>query len=128
MKVTFEENYKDLYTINEVEAAKIVIKYEKENDSENVKEWAKIAADYVMKDQHDYVERILEASAETTRNNRACHAYGEGSGRMDVWVTGIAKTFYGYLEFGAYLTDIWQTGAEDYRNRMWTVYTRKQGL
>lgn len=126
MKVTFEENYKDLYTINEVEAAKIVIKFEKE-DAEDVREWARTAAAEALKDLRDHVDRIIEASAETTRNHRVTDCYGEGSAHMDVWVRGIAKTCCGYLEFGAYLSDIWQTGAEDYRNRMWIDYTRKQG-
>lgn len=36
----------------------------------------------------------------------AWDAYGEDTHQMDIWVEAVAKTFDGYLELGAYLTDI----------------------
>ena len=126
MKVTFEENYKNLYSVNEVEAAKIVIKYERENDSESAKDWAEYAVKEALKDRDDHLDRVLEATAETCRRCGWENNYGEGSGCMDVWIKAIARTFRGYIEVGAYLSDIWNTGAVDYRSRMYVDYTRRQ--
>ena len=128
MKVTLEKDYKSIYTINEVEAAKIVIKFEKD-DSYTAKDWAEYAAFEALKDMHDGLDRILEASAETCRrryDDIDWESYGEGSMYMDVWVRGIAKTYHGYIEFGAYLSDLWRAGQIEFKHRMYIDYTRKQ--
>ena len=118
MKVKLEEGYKDKYTISDLERAKRVINYEKEDD-ETAKGWAEIAIREALKNSDDFLARVLEASAETARNGRIWNAYDDDSGNMDVWITAIAKTFDGFIEVSAYLSDIWETGAKDYRDQMY---------
>lgn len=119
MKVTLEKEYKSRYTLTDIEAAKAVIKYEKENDDETVKGWTEYAVREALRDGNDYLVQVIEASAETARNCRAWNAYGEGTGCMDVWIRGTARTCDGFIEIGAYLTDIWTTGAERYKEHMY---------
>lgn len=124
MKVVLEENYKHLYTIEDLEHAKAVIKYEKEDES-TIKSWAVYAANEIGKKYGDYTteSNILQASAHTARNCRLWNGYGDDTGDMDVWVEFTAWTGYRFIKGGAYLSDIWQTGAVDYTYHMYyTVY------
>lgn len=41
---------------------------------------------------------------------------------MDVWVEATAKTYFGFVEVGAYLSDIWNTGAVKYTEHMYIKY------
>ena len=41
---------------------------------------------------------------------------------MDIWISAIAKTGLGFIVIGAYLSDIWQTGAERYADNMYIKY------
>ena len=118
MKVKLEEGYRDLYTLNEVQVARQVIK-EVAADDETAAGWASYAAREALKDTKLYVEEVVKASAVTARNCRAWDSYFVVSGHMDVWVRALVKTSEGYMECSAYLTDIWQTGGEDYRAHMW---------
>lgn len=118
MKVKLEDGYRDLYTLNEVQVARQVIK-EVAEDEETAAGWAAYSAREALKDTGVYVEEVVKASAVTARNSRAWDSYFVGSGRMDVWVWALVKTDEGYMECSAYLTDIWQTGGEDYRAHMW---------
>lgn len=118
MKVKLEKDYRDLYTLNEVQAARRIIK-EVAEDEETAAGWAAYSAREALKDTDEYVREVVKASAETSRNCRAWDSYFEGSGRMDVWVWALVSTSEGYMEVSAYLTDIWQTGAEDYRAHMY---------
>lgn len=117
MKVKFEKDYKDFYTLADVERAKKVISYEKD-DEETPTGWAEYAIKEALKDTMEYCDEVIRASAETTRNNRIWDAYGEGTGTLDVWITALAKTREGFIEIGAYLSDIWQSGAEPYKDHM----------
>lgn len=125
MKVTLEKDYRKYYTLEDLDRAKMVIGFEKE-DEETAYGWAKYAVNEALKGTDDYFRRIIEAKAETARNCRAWNAYGNGTETMDVWISGIAKTYKGFLEFGAYLTDIWNTGLDDYRKRMWIAYYKRE--
>lgn len=120
MKVKLEENYRTLYTLEDVDRAKAVIKAEKE-DEESVTGWAEYAAREALKGTGDFLRNVIQADAHTARNCRAWDAYGTEipSGDMDVWITGTAKTADGFLEFGAYLSDIWQTGSTEYKHHMY---------
>lgn len=126
MKVTLEKEYRSRYTLEDIDAAKIVIAAEKD-DGEKPAGWLEYAVNEYLKNKNDYLVRIIEAKAETARNCRAWNLYGTGESKdMDVWISGIAKTADGFLEIGAYLSDIWQTGAVDYRHHMYaTYYTEK---
>lgn len=122
MKVTLEENYKNYYTLADPERAKAVIAFEKTNDEETPAGWAKYAVEEALKGTDDWLVRVIEASAETCTNNRALNCYTADSGNMDVWIKAIAKTHEGFIEVGACLSDIWQTGPDySYRTHMWAV-------
>lgn len=128
MKVTLEENYKRIYTLEELEQAKVVIAYEKENDEYKPEQWAEILAHEVFKNSPWYMERVLSATAHTCKNVEIgqYERYGEGSGWMDVWVEAIFDCGYrGIVEAHAYLSDIWATGGDyDYRHKMYVKYAK----
>lgn len=119
MKVKLQDGYKDYYTLSDLEKAKEVIKFMKD-DSSSVKEYAEYALNEALRDADIYSMGIITAEASTAKNSRGrvWDAYGEDTGSMDVWVEALAKTNEGYIEIGAYLTDIWQTGGEHYSNNM----------
>ena len=117
MKVKFEKDYKQYYTIKDLDQAKLVIQYEKD-DEETAAGWAEYAIKEALKDSMEYCDEVIRASAETSRNCRIWDAYGEGTGSMDVWIAALAKTSEGFIEVGAYLSDIWQSGAEPYKHQM----------
>ena len=119
MKVTMPKGYKDWMTVAEAEQAKLVIAYEKEYDDEKPADWARMAAGEALRGKSDYVDEILKAEAEIAKNRRIWDQYGEGTGMIDVWIKGTAKTGSGFLEFGAYLSDIWDTGGTEYKSEMW---------
>lgn len=118
MKVTLPKNYKEQYTMYQVEQMKAVIAVEK-GDEETAKGWATYAVNEAIKDDIDSIVEIYKATAETCTNNKAWNAYGEDTGMVDVWIEAVAETSNGFVKVGAYLSDIWQTGAEDYRTRMY---------
>ena len=113
MKVKMDKDYKTYYTIEEAEQAKRVIKAEKDDD-ETAAGWAEYAVKEYLKNGFGHCERILEATATIKKNARVWDAYGDNTGCIDVWIEATAKITNGYLEIGAYLSDIWQTGANDY--------------
>ena len=78
--------------------------------------------DEAAKAYDDYSVEIIKADATTAKNYRAWNLYGDESQDMDVWVEATAKTGKGFIEVGAYLSDIWQTGAVDYTHHMYTKY------
>lgn len=118
MKVTLEKNYKDHYTLGDIERAKAIIKAEKDDET-SLEDWARYAAQETLRDVPGYVVEILKATATTAKNKRAWNLYGEDSGNMDIWIEATAETSEGFVKFGAYLSDIWQTGGTDYRNNMY---------
>lgn len=124
MKVRMDRNYRKRYTLEQVDQAKAVIQYEKENDDFTVAQWAEMAVHEALKgtsvNAQDWQEGwILRAEAATARNGRVWNQYGEGTGDMDVWIDAVARTGEGFVEVGAYLSDIWQTGGTDYRPHMY---------
>jgi len=128
MKVNLSKSYKEFFTISDLEKAREVIKCMKE-DVFSVKEYAEMAVQHVLlkEDRYETLVRIIEANAEVRSNGRIFDAYGYGSGRMDVWLDITARTDRGYLEVGAYLTDIWSIGSEtDLREHMWIQHYYKQ--
>lgn len=118
MKVKLDKNYRDLYTLSDLERAKAVIKFMKE-DTSTVKEYAQYALIEALRGTGVYDHEIITAKAHTAGNRRAWNAYGEDTTTMDVWIEALARTSEGFIEFGAYLTDIWQTGAEHYKQNMY---------
>lgn len=126
MKVTLVENYKSIYSLDDVARAKTVIKYQKD-DSSTVSDYARYAVNEALKGTDDGLVRIIEATAETARNSRVWNLYGDDTETMDVWVKAIAKTYDGFIEIGAYLSDIWNTGYDySYKDRMYIEYFTKR--
>lgn len=126
MKVTFKKDYKAVFTVDDVERAKKVIKSEKEEDTETAATWAETAAREAVKGTNDFLEDVITANAVVAKNCRAWNAYFDGSYDMDVWIEALLKTANGYIEIGAYLSDIWQTGAVDYSNHMYIQRYKRQ--
>lgn len=126
MRVKLEENYKDFYTVTEYEQAKAVIEAEKE-DEESVKGWAEYAVHEALKGTKDYLIEVLKAEAHTAKNRRAWNAYGfdDNTGCMDVWIKATAQTCDGFIVVGAYLSDIWQHGAVEYKHEMFIRYYKE---
>ena len=123
MKVTLPKDYKEIFTMAQLEAAKQVIAQEKDQDEETPAGWAKMA----IAEEGSYPEKILEATATICRNCRIWNQYTDESRDLDVWIEATAKTTEGFMEIGAYLTDIWQSGAKPYKNQMYIVkYTRSK--
>ena len=114
MKVSMYKDYKNL-TLNQIDQMKAVIAAEKE-DEETAKGWATYAINEALKDEIHSIVEIYKATAETALNNRIWNAYGEGTGYADVWIEAVAETTAGFVKVGAYLSDIWQTGAQPYNN------------
>ena len=117
MKVKLDKNYRDLYTLSDLERAKEVIKFMKD-DTSSVKDYAAYAIIEALRDTKVFDREIITAEARTARNRRVWDAYGDGTGSMDVWIEALAKTSEGFIEVGAYLTDIWQTGSDHYKDNM----------
>ena len=122
MRVHMDKEYRRNYTLEDIDRAKMVIAFEKENDEDTAKGWAVYAVNEAAKVYDDYSVEIIKADATTAKNYRAWNLYGDGSQDMDVWVEATAKTGNGFIEVGAYLSDIWQTGAVHYTNHMYIKY------
>lgn len=121
MKVRLQDDYRKLYTLEDMDRAMAVIEAEKD-DLLKPADWLKMAVNEALKETgFNQCERVIEASAHTAGNRRVWNAYTDNSGNMDVWITGTAKTLDGYIEIGAYLSDIWQTGGTDYRQHIFSV-------
>ncbi len=131
MKVTLQNDYRKYYTVEDIHHAKAVIAYEKD-DEMKLTEWAEYAINEALRnekrEQVDYLRNVIQAEAHTARNCRAWQLYGEETGDMDVWVEATAKTANGFIEVGAYLSDIWQTGAIPYKQHMYIQYYKRAEL
>ena len=125
MKVKLEKEYKGWYTLADLERAKAVIMIEKD-DLETAKGWAEYAVNEAIKGRNDYCRCVLQADATTARNGRIWDAYDKGTGNMDVWISFIAETADGFVKGGAYLSDIWQSGAVEYKSHMYIRYYKAE--
>lgn len=120
MRVKLEKEYRKLYTLEDLDRAKGVIAHLKANDDSSAIEMAEYAVREALRDNKDHwLKEIVKAEAHTARNNRVWNAYYDGSENMDVWITFVAETWHGFISGGAYLTDIWQTGAVHYADEMY---------
>ena len=121
MLVRLQENYKDIYTVSDLERARAVIKMMREDESV-VAEYAEMAVSEALNGRLDSLRRVLKATAHTAKNCRVWDAYELGSEDMDVWVNAIAETVFGFIRIGAYLSDIWQKGATPFSQHMYIKY------
>ena len=129
MKVTLEKDYRKFYTLEDLDHAKAVIAYEKENDDGKIEEWAEMAINEAGKYSgygSNTCREILKATAHTARNCRVWDVYGDGTENMDVWIESVAETTFGFIKAGAYLSDIWQTGGAEYGHHMFIQIFEKK--
>ena len=127
MKVTLPKDYKDIYTVSQVEVAKKVIASAKADEDGcfgDIKEWAMMASRALAEVHCDYCERVLEASAEVAGNSRIdWDGLCDGSQRFDIWISFTAETSNGFIKGGAYLTDIWNiSGSTHDTDNMYARY------
>ena len=133
MKVTPERDYKRFWTLEDADAAKVVKRVEKDDETK-LEVWAACAAEEALKGSGEYLMEIIKAKAEIVRNPSLYErdVYGEGSGYMDVCITALAKITqpgveHAYMWIVAMLSDIWQHGSVDYKDRMYVeVYKRSR--
>lgn len=126
MKVTLQKDYRQFYTLEDLDRAKMVIASEKEDES-TIASWAVMAVNEVLnylnngRGGYAYADEkdILKATAITAKNCRAWNEYGEGSQNMDVWIEATAQTYDCFIEIGSYLSDIWLTGATPYAEHVY---------
>ena len=136
MKVTLEKDYRRLYTLEDLDRAKEVIACEKEDES-TIASWAVYAVNEVLRTLNEnehkgfaYADEsdIFRATARTAKNCRAWNAYGE-THDMDVWIEAYAYTYNCFIEIGAYLSDIFQTGAEPYaQHTYYRIFEQTKGF
>lgn len=121
MKVSMSANYKQFFTIEEVQTAKQMIKEFKEDES-TVTEYAEMAARTC---NFGWIERVFEAKATIEKNRRAWNAYSDTSKSLDVWIDATVQTSSGFLILGAYLTDIWNITGDENDEINFNMYVRK---
>lgn len=115
MKVTLPKDYKQRFTIEGLEIARMMIR-DMKDDVSKPEEYAELAVKYILNNclivSGGVCDRVIEATVEIAKNGYRWEPYGEGCRDMDMWLTGLAKTSRGYLEFGMYMSDIWTIGGE----------------
>lgn len=125
MKVTLMKDYRKFYTLDELDVAKKVIEDMKQYE-ESPAECAAMAVREALRGSDDWLLDVITAKASTAKNCRIWNRMFEGSEHFDVWIEATAKTGKGYIEIGAYLSDIWETGAEHYKEHMYIQYYKRQ--
>lgn len=107
MKVIIEKEYRDIFTVAEMDAAKQIIKDCRE-DSNKPSEYAEMAIICAF-NGNTYGLKVFEASAKVARNERVYDRFFEGSKRLDVWIEATAKVNIDcFVEIGFYLSDVWE--------------------
>lgn len=125
MKVTLEKDYRKYYTLDDLDRAKAVIKAEKE-DEMSAKDWAEYAAREALRGEDESLVEVIKAEATTAKNCNAWNRYSDESADMDVYIRFLAETTKGFIQGGAYLSNIWETGATEYKRHMyirWAEWT-----
>ena len=130
MKVRITKEAKSWLTLAEAPAANAIIRSMKEDESD-AKEYATMAVNCIGSacGHTNWCTRVLEADAEIDGNYRIWDAYssefGKESGRLDVWISFTARTTEGYIEGGAYLTDIWNITGDNQDELASHMYYRR---
>lgn len=129
MKVTLPKDYRSLFTLEEMDIARKLIR-EMKDDELPAREYADIAVNYILSrflpSTGGYFDELLKSNFEITKNGYGWEQYGKGYRNLDIWFSGVAKTSRGYLEFGVYMTDVWSIGGDyNCNSRVWAaLYTK----
>ncbi len=111
MKIAFTKEAKSILTIAEAPIARRIILDEKE-DTTTATEYVAQAADLVCECNPDISAyfsdcgTVIQAKAEIARNPWGYDRFFDGSGHVEIYVSGIVQFPNGFLTVGAYLTDI----------------------
>ncbi len=112
MQVTLTANSKKIITVAEMPKVKEIIRYFAEEEGEDIKYYANMAAHVAAGTNLN--GEILKTTAEIMKNCRADDSIIEGSGDLDVWLTVYTyDSYYGFYEIGCYISDLWQVTGDN---------------
>ena len=114
-KIQWPENYKDYFTLSDMEACKKIEKSLKDgNDNGKLNfDWEVACTVIAGSDSKVTDAHVLQAEAEFSKNSRIYDRLCDGSGNCDVWIKVKAyQSYYGFYDIGAYLTDLWDYSSE----------------
>ena len=111
MKVTITKDTKKWLTLEQAPIARRIIADMKQDETP-ITEYAAMAVNCIGNalGHFNWCSRVLEAKAEISGNRRIWNQYSDDSETLDVWIDFTARTDDGFIEGGAYLTDIWNIG------------------
>ena len=113
MKVTFGKDCKKWMTVEQYEVAKTIIRDMKDDESTPA-EYAVYAVNAIGKAfDIGSCTKVFECTATIAGNRRIWNQFGDDTGTLDIWLEGTARTWDGFVEFGAYLTDIWSISGDN---------------
>lgn len=119
-KVRLDPESKKFFTVEEYQTAKKLVNEfnaKKGSLSEDcpANYYAELAVNALCGDNACIA--VLETTAEVQLNARAWNVFFDGSARLDVWVRATARVRIdgdiGYVDVGAYLSDIWNVTGSD---------------
>lgn len=121
MKVNITKESGRWMTVDELPYAKQIVQ-DMKDDAWSAKEYAEMAARAVLsapRYNNDGVREVLSASAEICRDNWIEYdQFGEGCGRLGVWIVATVETWDGFLKVGCLLSDIWALGTDEARETL----------
>ena len=112
MKVSINQDSKNVLLLRQFDAAKRVVNEMKEDESKPA-DYARYAVSAILSASNDYCTEVIKAEASITRNCRVWNAFNDESEDIDVWVEGIAAGSRCFVRFGAYLSDIWNLNRDN---------------
>lgn len=129
MKVSLPINYRQRFTLEQLEQAKNVIKLCKE-DTSNPADYAQIAINEIIKHGDTGASWLYEIHnvKATVEPNMRCHhdQYGDDTGFMDVELDIVAETDHGFIHAWCRMIDIWQIdGEHDFASNWYYKYYRE---
>ena len=111
MKIKITDAMKDVLTLNDMQAVKVVRNYDGWKEQKDL-DWEARMAALVASDSK--TASVLKYDVEIAKNERIWDYYGDGSRDIDIWLTVYAYDItYGFYRIGAYLSDIWSVGADN---------------
>ena len=124
IKINLPENYKKVYTVEDVEIMKELAKNFNDQPEEDagIADAAKALANLFENDAE-----VLAIEAETAKNCRVYNYFAEieESRNIDIWITVKALGFRDFYILGAYLSDIWSIGSDNHEEIKQHVYKRQ---
>lgn len=127
MKIRITERFKKCVTLAQMPIVRQLIQDMKEDECE-ITEYVRMAVQALTGSNGFEIYRPV---AEMAFNCRVDDRYFDGSGKLDVWISFLAfSPFYGAVDGGVYLTDIWELcedNKHELRNKMYFNIYKKVG-